>query len=275
MTLRALCLLLLLTTLAIPISVRAEDNQSHILWNTVSPDGKYAIAWATSNPEAAPDPYDDPNPVSTWLIEIATSKKIADLPELHFWWSKHEALDHYFLDTVWSEDSRYLLILLNQHFSLHNTTIMVQLADIAAGKATDLTDPITDAIKRLHKNYDGSYFVNPWFVAADRFLLVGDAGEREYDFYFEFAKAGQTLKLAKAVPTDTEGESSDRYLNRTYRKLRGLLSPDEQQALVEEELAWLMKRDATKSVKQKEAFTTDRGNELQLRADKIVDQKSD
>jgi hypothetical protein len=275
MTLRALCLSLLLTTLAIPISVRAEDHQFHILWNTVSPDGKYAIAWATSNPEAAPDPYDDPNPVSNWLIEIAASTKMVDLPELHFWWSTHEALDHYFLDTVWSDDSRYLLILLNQHFSLHNTTIMVQLADIAAGKATDLTDPITDAIKKLHKNYDGSYFVNPWFVAPDRFLLVGDAGEREYNFYFEFATAGQTLKLAKAVPTDTEGEPSDRYLNRTYRKLRGLLSADEQKALIEEERAWLLKRDATKSAKQKEAFTTDRGNELQLRADKIVDQKSD
>ena len=200
---------------------------------------------------------------------------MTDLPGLHFWWSKQEALDHYFLDTVWSDDSRYLLILLNQHFSLHNTTILVQWADSAAGKATDLTDPITDAIKKLHKNYDGSYFVNPWFVAADRFLLVGDAGEREYDFYFEFGKAGQTLKLAKAVPTDTEGESSDRYLNRTYRKLRGLLSADEQQALVEEERAWLLKRDATKSAKQKEAFTTDRGNELQLRVAEIVDQKSE
>jgi Lysozyme inhibitor LprI len=275
MMLRALCLSLLLTTVAIPISVYAEDNQSHILWHTVSPDGKYAIAWATSAPEPPLDPQDEPNPVSNWLIEIATSKKIADLPGLHFWWSTHEALDHYFLDTVWSDDSRYLLILLNQHFSLHDTTVMVQLADIAAGKATDLTDPITDAIKKLHKNYDGSYFVNPWFVAADRFFLVGDAGEREYDFYFEFAKAGQTLRLAKAVPTDTDGESSDRYLNREYRKLRGLLSADEQKALVEEERAWLRKRDATKSAKQKEAFTTDRGNELQLRADKIVDQKSD
>ena len=153
---------------------------------------------------------------------------------------------------------------------------MVHLADIAAGgKATDLTDHISDAIKKLHKDYDGSYLVNPWFVAADRFLSVGDAGKREYDFYFEFAKAGQTLKLAKAVPTGADSESSDRYLNRAYRKLRGLLSADEQKVLVEEERAWLVKRDAIKSAKQKEAFMTERGNELQGRADKIVEQKSD
>ena len=109
----------------------------------------------------------------------------------------------------------------------------------------------------------------------DRFLLTGDAGKREYDFYFQFAKAGQTLKLVKAVSTDTESESSDRYLNREYRKLRGLLSADEQKALVEDERAWLVKRDAIKSAKEKEAFTTDRGNEIQERANKIVDQKSD
>jgi hypothetical protein len=272
---RALFSSALLAVFAFPISVLAEDQKAHILWDTASPDGKYAIAWTTTDPEAAPDPTDDPNPVSNWVIEIATSQKIADLPGLHFWWSKHEALDHYFLDSVWSDDNRYLLILLNQHFSLHDTTYTVLLADTAARKATDLTDHITDAIRKLNQRYDGSYFVNPWFVAADRFLLTGDAGKREYDFYFEFAKAGETLKLAKAVLTDTESESANRYLNRSYRKLHGLLSDDEQKALVDEERAWLVKRDEIKSPKQKQEFITQRGNELQSRAYDIVQQKSD
>jgi hypothetical protein len=275
MTPRAFFSLVLLAAFAIPISVLAEDQKVHILWDTASSDGKYAIAWTTTDPEAAADPTDDPNPVSNWVIEIATAQKIADLPGLHFWRSKDEALDHYFLDTVWSDDNRNLLILLDQHFSLHNTTYTLLLADIAARKATDLTDHITDAIKKLNRQYDGSYFVNPWFVTADRFLLVGDAGKREYDFYFEFAKAGETLKLAKAVLTDTDSESADRYLNRSYRKLHGLLSDDEQKALVDEERAWLVTRNEIKSAKQKEEFIKQRGNELQLRADKIVQQKSD
>jgi hypothetical protein len=274
MKLQALCLSLVLTTL-VPISVQAEDQKFHILWQTISPDGKYAIAWATSAPDAEPDPTDDPNPVSNCVIEIATSKKVAELPGLHFWWSKQEPLHHYFLDTVWSDDSRYVLIFLQQHFSLHDATYTVQLADTAAGKATDLTDPITEAIKKLRTDYDGSYFVNPWFVAPDRFLLVGEAGKRWYDFYFEFARAGRTLKLTKAVATDTESESPDRYLNRWYRKLRGLLSADEQKALAEEQRAWLVKRDATKSEKEKQTFVNDRGNELQLRVAEIVDQKSE
>ena len=275
MTPRALSPSVLLAFLAIPFSAFAEDQKFHILWDTVSPDGKYAIAWATSDPEAAPDPDDNPNPVSNWVVEIATSNKIADLPGFHFWSSKHEAPEHYTINTVWSEDSRYLLILLNQHFSRHNTTTMVLLADIGARKATDLSDQIRDAILKLNQHYDGSFFLNPWFVAADRFLLVGDAVEREYDFYFEFANAGEKLELAKAVLTDSDTESSDRSLNRAYRKLQGLLSVDDQKALVEEERAWLVKRDAIKSAKQKQAFITDRCNELDNRAYKIVEQKSE
>ena len=275
MTPRAFFFSLLIAFLSIPISLLAEEKL-HVLWNTVSPDGKYAVGWSTSNPDAAPDPDDDPNPVSNWVIEIATLKKIADLPGLHFWWSTHEALHHYFLDTVWSDDSRYLLILLNQHFSLHNTTTTVLLADAAIRKAADISDHISDALKeKVNKHYDGSFFVNPWFVSADRFLLVGDAANREYDFYFDFAKAGETLKLTKAVPRETDTESSDRTLNRAYRKLHGLLSMDEQKALVEEERAWLVKRDAIRSAKQKEEFITGRCNELDDRANKIIDQKSD
>jgi uncharacterized protein YecT (DUF1311 family) len=64
-------------------------------------------------------------------------------------------------------------------------------------------------------------------------------------------------------------------LNREYRKLHGLLSADEQKALVEEERAWLVKRDAIKSEKEKQTFVNDRGNELQLRVATIVDQKSE
>src|SRR5246500_2842405 len=101
MKLQALCLSLVLTTLVVPISVHAEDQKFHILWQTISPDGKYAIAWATSAPEAEPDPTDDPNPVSNWLVEIATSKKVTDLPGLPFWWSNQEALAPYFLVKVW------------------------------------------------------------------------------------------------------------------------------------------------------------------------------
>jgi hypothetical protein len=256
MTSRALRPSLLLLFLAIPFSLFAEEPKLHILWDTVSPDGRYAIG------------TDAPDQLSYWVIAVATSNKAFDLPDLQL------ASEPNSLNTVWSEDSRHLLILLNQHFSRHNTTIAVILADTVTRKAVDLTDQISDEIKKkVTKHYGGSFFMNPWFVAADRFSLVGDAGPRDYDFYFAFGKGGEKLQLAKALPTDNGTESTDRALNRAYRKLHGLLSADEQTALVEEQRVWLAKRDAIKSEKKKEEFITERFNELQDRADKIIQQR--
>ena len=67
----------------------------------------------------------------------------------------------------------------------------------------------------------------------------------------------------------------DTTLNRDYRKLYDLLPTDQQKALVAEERAWLLKRDAIKSVEKKDEFVSARGGELEERAQKIIDQKSD
>ena len=276
MTLHALSPPLLLAFLAIPFSVFAEDQKFHILWDTVSPDGKYAIAWTASEElKYLPDPTDDPNPISNWVIEIATSNKLFELPDLHFSQLKSEHLDHYYLDSAWSANSRYLLVVLNQHFSLHTTSLNVLLADVASRKALNCVDSITRKISAKFKNYDGPEFQIPRFPAADLFCLEDNLGEQPYDFYFHFANGGEVLKLEKALPSGPSGESMDTMLNRDYRKLYGLLPSDQQTALVAEERDWLVRRDAIKSVKKKDDFISARCAELEQRAQKIIDQKSD
>jgi hypothetical protein len=267
---------LLFALLVGPLSVSAEEPKLHVLWDTVSPDGKYALGWSTTDPDSPVDPGEDPtdnsSPVSTWLVEVASSNQLAQLPDLHF----SKRLDHYWLETSWSEDSRYVLILLQQHFSRHNTTIKVLLGDGIAHQAVDLTGQIGHLLKeRVQKDYGGSFFVNPWFVGPDRFSLFGDAGEHDYDFFFQFDKNGESLRLAKAVPATSSIEGSDRELNRAYQKLHGLLSDDDQKALVEEQRAWLTKRDAIKSAAKKDEFVRARSSELENRASQIVEHKSD
>src|SRR5271165_3976248 len=61
--------------------------------------------------------------------------------------------------------------------------------------------------------------------------------------------------------------------NRIYRTLHGLLSSDEKNALVEEERAWLLKRDAIKSQEEKQAFVQTRIDELKVRVGNIVEEK--
>lgn len=282
MTTRAVptLLALLIAFVVVPLSVFADEPKLHVLWDTVSSDGKYALGWSTTDSDtdfnADEDPTDDSIPASNWLIEVGTANKLIQIPDLHFWYLSSQRLDHYWLDTVWSEDNRYVLILVQQHFSRVNTTVKVLLGDATGRKVVDLTEHIGDLLKaKVMKNYGGSYFMNPWFVGADHFVLWGDAGEHDYDFFFQFNKAGESLSLAKTVPANSSTESSDRALNRGYRKLHGLLSGDDQKALVEEQRAWLTKRDAIKSAAKKEAFVSARSSELANRATEIVEHRSD
>jgi hypothetical protein len=252
--------------------VFAEEPKWHVLWATVSPDGKYALAWSTTDPDARPDPDDIDNEISNAVIEIATSQKVADLSDLRFWQLKDDHPEQWWLDTVWSDDSRYLLVLLNRHWTHVTTTMMVLLADTVNRRGLDLSDRISKLISaKVTKDYDGSYFENPWFVGTDRFSLIGDAKDRTYAFYFQFANS--PLALAKAVPATSQEETPDRALNRVYRTLHGLLSPDQQKALVEEERAWLVKRDAIKSGTKRDEFINERSKELQERLDKIIQEK--
>ena len=256
-----------------------DEPKLHVLWDTISPHGNYALGWSTTDPESELSPFEDPtddSSVTTWLVEVATSNKLIELPDFHFWKLKSKRLDQYWLDTVWSEDSRYLLILLQHHITHVSTTINVLLVEVSAHRAVDVTQRIGDLIKdEVQKNYGGSYFENPWFIETDRFSLFGDAGEHDYDFVFQLNKAGHSLTLAKAIRTKSANEDSDRRLNRSYRKLHGLLSGDDQKALIEEQRAWLTKRDAIKSAAEKEKFVAARTSELENRADEISWRRSD
>lgn len=73
--------------------VFAQAEKLHTLWDTVSPDGRYAVAWSTTSPGAEPEPDADNNPVSNSLIEIATSGVVASLADLHYWDFRNVHLD--------------------------------------------------------------------------------------------------------------------------------------------------------------------------------------
>jgi len=98
---------LLIASLALPLSLLADEPKLHVLWDTVSSDGKYALGWTTTEPEDHLYPDQDPTydsvPVTTLLIGLPTSKTLAQLPDLHFRDLKSKHPDHYWLDTASSE----------------------------------------------------------------------------------------------------------------------------------------------------------------------------
>jgi hypothetical protein len=224
------------------------------MWDTISSDGKYAIAWSAN-------PANEDDPASDWVIDAATSDKILELTGLNY------KRDRFRLETAWSADNRYLLVLLDVHYSRYDGTESVLLADTVTRKSVDLSPRISKIFSGKKDKAYLLYYHNPWFVDADRFLLEDGADKK---FYFQFVNSGEKLSFIKSGSADSPLEWADRDLNRVYRKLHGLLSADDQKALVEEERAWLVKLDPIKSEKKKTEFVQARWEELLTRASKII-----
>jgi hypothetical protein len=271
------------------VSAAAEESRLYVFWDTVSPDSKYAIAWSTTGEatlDHLPPPYEtDKNPVANYVIEVASRKILAQLPDSHYWHlygGGHP--NHFSLETVWSENSRSMLGIYNSRWS----TDAVLLVDVSVPRAVRIENQLAASFRQTLKSTRGSEytkykdsleitFASPWFVAPGRFYVTANASIPKQEspsfdlgLYFQIEHGGTSVSLVKFEPSSGE-ESADRSLNRLYRKLHGLLSAADQKSLLEEERAWLIKRDAIKSEQQKEAFILARTQELRGRFENIVE----
>jgi|SRR5271165_4384941 len=267
-------------------SAAAEDPKLYVIWDTVSPDGKYAMAWSTTEELDQLSPGDVL--VANYLIEIASHNIVLKLPESHYFrlYGALRLNSNFSLETVWSENSRLMLAIYNSRWS----TDEVFLIDVAMPRAVRIENRLEASFQQTLKSASGSEytkykdsleitFSSPWFVAPGRFYVTANASipkqeNPNFDFglYFGTKNGGKTVNLVKFEPSSGE-ESVDRFLNRTYRELHGLLSAADQESLVEEERAWLIKRDATTSEQQREAFISARTQELQNRVENIIEEK--
>ena len=269
----------------------AAESKLYVLWDTISPDGNYAMAWSTTGTATLdemplPDETEE-NPVSNYVIQVASRKIVLTIPGGHYWRLYGGGQpNHFSLETVWSENSRSMLAIYDSRWS----TIAVFLVDVSSPRVAGIENQLRMAFSRTLKSAHGTVYIRhkdslemmfgwPWFVAPGRFSVWANAEipkqddpEFTYELYFQTENNGTNVALVKAEPTSEE-ESADRSLNRIYRTLHGLLSSDDQNALVEEERAWLLKRDAIKSQEEKQAFVQARIDELKVRVGNIVEEK--
>jgi hypothetical protein len=136
----------------------AEEPKLHVVRDTISSDGKYAIAWSAN-------PANDDDPASDWVIDAATSDKILELTGLHY------QGDHFRLETAWSADNRYLLVLLGVHFSRYDGTELVLLADTVTRKSVDLSPTISKIFSGKKGKADRPFLL---FLLPCDHLVLGD-----------------------------------------------------------------------------------------------------
>jgi hypothetical protein len=263
-----------------------EDRKTTIYWDTVSPNGKYALAWTKSgaiDKDDMPYPDDKDGGVQNWLIELDSRKLVLLIPNAYYWTLPDGTRpNHYSMETVWSDDSLNLAIVLNSRWE----TEEIFLVNSTSTQVKEITEKVLNAFRQVLRREGGSgynrhatgyvyAFDSPWFLSGNRFEIRASADiPKTEDDYFTYA---MTFSLSSASPTfekasvsDPKGEPSDRQLNRIYRSLIPILQPAEREALIKEERAWIVQRDATKGSEAKEKVVQDRIQELSNRAARKV-----
>ena len=270
---------------------KAGDTKMIIFWDTVSPDGKYALGWSTDGSPEPDDLADDMSKensnIKNGLVDVASRKLLLILPGAEYWDLPPNGThpNHYSMSTVWSDDSASLLAIYDSRYG----SDQVYLLDVKMMRAKELIDGLHSAFYQAardkapsyHRKYGKDYylgFLNPWFVGHDRFEITGSTFVSKFDgntialaLTLQFTPAGKlSLNRSENLNEDVD-ESDDRKLNRTYRSLIGLLTPDERKALLEEERAWIGQRDAAKSKQAKDDLVAARIEELGKRLDSKID----
>ena len=136
---------------------KAAESQVFIFWDTVSPDGKYALGWSTSGSldadDLAGDTNSDDSELKNGLVDVAARKMLLVLSGVHYWVLPPDGThpNHYSMSTVWSDDSASLLAIYDWRYG----TDQVYLVDVKTMRVKKVTmisrTPFTKlcGIKRL------------------------------------------------------------------------------------------------------------------------------
>jgi uncharacterized protein YecT (DUF1311 family) len=277
-----------LVVFRIASSTEAEEQNRFVFWDTVSPNGKYALAWTKTGSVALddmPSPDSDNDSVQNWLMDLDSRKLTILLPDARYWVLDGSRPNHFSMDTVWSDDSSSLLLMVESKWATEQFIIVDTKNLRARGLAKSMRRAFIQVLRRdggaLFKRHAEQYmftFSAPWFVGRNRFNVYANASipkatEGDFNYYLTFDCDSNQVTLEKSSVCGPEtSESGDRELNHVYRSLIGLLKPAERQALVQEERTWIAERDSAKGSQAKEELVRKRIEELAKRRDDRVNE---
>jgi hypothetical protein len=265
---------------------KADETKLFIFWETVSPDGKYALGWSTNGLPDADSIVNGVTEIKNGVVDVTSRKMLLILPDVDYWQlpdGTHP--NHYSMATVWSDDSASLLAIYDSRYGTDEVYFVDVKTIRVKGLITDLKSAFYQAVRDKAASYYRKYgkeysiaFLNPWFTGHDRFEVSGSTFVSKFDdssvsfaLTLQFTPAGKLSSIKSEKLGDDLGESDDRELNRAYRSLIGLLTSDERKALVEEERAWIVQRDTAKSVQAKKDLVATRIEALDTRRQAKVD----
>jgi hypothetical protein len=185
---RSACLVLLLFA-----PLHRSKAGVFVFWETVSPDGKYALGWSTSgslDPEDLSDDMYKGTNIKNGLVDVASRKMLLVLPHAEYWDLPPNGMhpNHYSMSTVWSDDSASLLAIYDSRYG----SDQVYLLDVKMMRVTELIDDLHSAFYQAVRDKAASYyrkygkeysigFLNPWFIGHDRLEITGSTFVSKFD----------------------------------------------------------------------------------------------
>jgi len=291
-----LCLLVGLVRCTIPAS--AEAGHFKRFSETISPDGKYVLAWGEKSQEGKLSQwteagkegvkFDVENPIENYLVNLQTGRIVSVIPELDYFSGEEGGKNHADLHVAWAPDSSGVLVIYDGRYDNDS----VSWVRTPGGAVTKLRRGIDTILRRLARAKYGKQeeskrggvvirgvaFVEPNVVSLDA-VLSGFLSKFEQvdDLPFRLklklhAKEAQAVELlaSRALPqgeSDGGSESLEDSLNTGYRKYRATLSPAAKEVLKQQQLQWLKQREAVQEY-HRDDFTRQRIGEFEARMEK-------
>lgn len=246
---------------------------------TVTNNGAYVLAWGiqdeknedvaskTEVPPEGPALGDvESEAVEDYLVETATDKIVATIPNFTYYEGSEGRENHFDLEIGWSPDNHGAVAIYQSRYE----TGPIAWINLAEHKVSDVHDQIIEAILRVAIQKLGKrasdYQVSvsdPVFVRPRQVVLgvmVGELSSKKenpavYDLDAVFNVKGDlaaprfevAMTKWNSKNSDSESKTPDdneeAQLNRVYRKLAASLPPNEREALKQEQLKWLTTRE--------------------------------
>jgi hypothetical protein len=125
----------------------SKAGEMFVFWETVSPDGKYALGWSTDGSPEPDDLADDMNKknsnIKNGLVDVASRKILLVLPGAEYWDLPPNGThpNHFSMSTVWSDDSASLLAIYDSRYG----SDQVYLLDVKMMQVKELIDDLHSA----------------------------------------------------------------------------------------------------------------------------------
>ena len=279
---------------------------------TVTNDGAYVLAWGLKDDPAGnvdskteivadgpeqididSDRYEPYERVEDYLVDTATGKIVATIPDFTYYAGSEGSENHFHLDVGWSPDNRGGIAIYQARYD----TDKVAWINPTEHKTSNVWPQIEKPVRRVAIQKKGKeaadYEIrvsNPVFVSPRRIVMDAMVGmlswkrtdAPSYSFRILFNVKGNLdapqLELVSAKPVSDESDSDvgdneiEAKLNKVYHKLATALPPRERESLKQEQLKWLATREHITAAEQdKKEFiqlqlTRQRVAELETRA---------